>query len=108
MAAGTHTVTVFDANGCESTCDITLTEPTPLVAGTCVVPDECQLNSGEIEVSAEGGVEPYNVTWTSPSGGSLDQASGTIATSGGSFIFTGAQGGETYTFEVTDANGCML
>ena len=108
VAAGTHTVTVFDANGCESTCDITLTEPTPLVAGTCVVPDECQLNSGEIEVSAEGGVEPYNVTWTSPSGGSLDQASGTIATSGGSFIFTGAQGGETYTFEVTDANGCML
>ena len=108
VTAGTHTVTVIDANGCESTCDITLTEPDPMIAGTCVLEDECQLNAGEIEVSAEGGVGPYTVTWNSPTGGTLDQPSGTIATSGGSFTFTGAQGGETYTFEVTDANGCQL
>ena len=101
-------MTVIDQNGCESTCDITLTEPAPMIAGTCVVEDECQLNAGEIEVAAEGGVGPYTVTWDSPTGGTLDQPSGTIATSGGSFTFTGAQGGETYIFEVTDANGCQL
>ena len=108
VVAGTYTVTTIDANGCEAECEITLTEPPALIAGTCVVEDECQLNAGEIEVAAEGGVAPYTVTWTSPTGGTLDQASGTIATSGGSFTFTGAQGGETYIFTVTDANGCDL
>ena len=108
VTAGTHTITVIDANGCESTCEIELTEPTALIAGTCVVEDECQLNAGEIEVAAEGGVGPYTVTWTSPTGGTLNEPQGTIATSGGSYTFTGAQGGETYIFVVTDANGCML
>ncbi len=108
VTAGTYTVTVYDANGCESTCDIELTEPPALIAGTCVVEDECQLNQGEIEVAAEGGVGPYTVTWTSPTGGTLNETTQEITTSGGSVTFTGAQGGETYIFTVTDANGCDL
>ena len=108
VTAGTYTITVLDANGCESMCDITLTEPAPLGAGTCVIDDECQLNQGEIEVGAEGGVGPYEVTWTSPTGGNLNETSQTINTDGGSVIFTGAEGGETYMFTITDANGCEL
>jgi hypothetical protein len=36
VGAGTHTITVRDVNGCESTCEMVITEPDPLVAGTCV------------------------------------------------------------------------
>ncbi len=108
VTAGDYTVTVIDANGCESTCDVTVTEPAPLSGGTCVLDDECQLNVGEIEVSAEGGVGPYEVTWTSATGGTLNETSQTINTDGGSVTFTGAQGGETYEFSLVDANGCQL
>jgi len=72
------------------------------------VEDECQLSQGEIEVSAEGGVAPYTVTWTSTTGGNLNEVTQTITTDGGSVTFTGAEGGETYVFTVTDANGCDL
>ena len=108
VLAGTHTVTVIDANGCESICEITLTEPAAMFAGTCVTDDTCQLNLGEIEVCAEGGVGPYQVTWTSPTGGTLDQESLEIDESGNCVTFTGAEGGHTYTFTVTDANLCQL
>ncbi len=106
LLAGVHTVTVIDANGCESECMYELLEPEPLNAGTCVVADLCQLNEGEIEVAAEGGVAPYVVTWISTTGGTLNETQLTITTDGGSVIFTGAEGGETYVFTVTDANGC--
>ena len=108
VGAGTYTVTTIDANGCESTCDITIDEPTQLVAGTCVVQDECQLDAGEIQVCAEEGVGPYIVTWISNTGGTLDQVTLTINASGECVTFTGAQGGETYEFTVTDANGCRV
>ncbi len=108
MPAGTHTVTVRDENNCESTCDITLTEPEGLVAGTCVEDDECQVDAGEIQVQAEGGCAPYTVTWTATNGATLDQATQTIAADGGSVTFTGATGNETYTFTVVDANGCQI
>jgi hypothetical protein len=108
VEAGTYTVTTIDANGCESECTISMDQPTQLVAGTCVVQDECQLNAGEIQVCAEEGVGPYIVTWTSSTGGTLNETTLTIATSGDCVTFTGAQGGETYEFIVTDDNGCQV
>lgn len=107
LPAGTHTITVIDANGCTSTCEYTLTEPEGLIAGTCVTEDECQLGLGEIEVAAEGGVAPYTVTWTSTDG-TLNEVSQEIATSGGSVTFSGAEGGATYIFTVEDSNGCII
>lgn len=108
VAAGTHTVTVRDDNGCISTCDITLTEPDAMAGGTCVQNDECQVDAGEIQVQAEGGCAPYDVTWTGSNGATLDQATLEIGASGGTVTFTGATGGETYTFTITDANGCVI
>ena len=109
VGAGVHTITTQDDQGCETTCEVTITEPDPLVAGTCVPEqDECQVSDGEIQVQADGGCPPYTVTWTSPSGGSLDQASQQITTAGGTVLFTGATGGEDYIFTVTDANGCVI
>jgi len=115
VLAGDYTVTTKDDKGCTSTCDVTLTEPTELVAGSCdYVQDLCQLSEGEIKIEASGGVSPYSVSWSaSPvapntTAGSLDQASPqAIPSSGGSVTFTGAAGNNEYMFIVTDANGCQ-
>ena len=109
LEAGEYTIVIKDENGCTTEVDVTVEQPAALTAGTCTeVQDLCNVNEGEIKVEALGGVAPYVVTWTSPSGGTLDQASGDIATSGGSFTFTSAQGGMSYSFVVTDANGCQI
>ena len=109
VPAGTYTVTSVDGNTCSSTCDYTLTQPEEFIAGTCTTDDECQVDAGEIEVEAAGGVGPYTVTWTTTTtGATLNPASQVITTSGGSVIFTGAQGGATYIFTVEDENGCII
>jgi len=116
VGVGAHTVTIRDNAGCESTCDVTLTEPTPLVAGSCnFVQDLCQLGSGEIRIEASGGVAPYSVSWSATpvapntTAGDLDQPSPqTINTSGGFILFTGADGNNQYNFIVTDDNGCQV
>ncbi len=116
VSAGAHTITVKDDKGCESTCTITLTEPAPLLAGSCnYVQDLCQLGMGEIKIEASGGVAPYSVSWTAvavgpnTTAGDLNEASPqTIAADGGSVTFTGADGNNQYNFIVTDANGCQI
>lgn len=109
LAAGEYTIVVKDGNGCTHDFDITIEEPAQLTAGTCTeAQDLCNANEGEIKVQASGGVAPYAVTWTSSDGGTLDQADGSISTDGESVTFTGAQGGKSYSFVVTDANGCMI
>ncbi len=109
LSAGEYTVTVKDGNGCTEDYDITVEEPAQLTAGTCTeAQDLCNADEGEIKVQASGGVAPYTVTWTSPDGGTLTQTSGTIDAAGDSFTFTGAQGGKSYSFVVTDANGCSI
>jgi len=80
--AGTYTYTVTDANGCSATTTITITEPAVLVASSSFTPILCNGGSSTITVSATGGTAPYSGT-------------GTFTLGGGSWTFT-----------VTDANGC--
>ena len=112
VTAGTYQIKVKDANNCTSTtAPITITQPDQLLAGTCTVAqDQCQVGTGEIKVEALQGVAPYTITYTAaPAANTLDQASGqTIATDGGTFTFTGADGNTTYSFTVTDDNGCIV
>lgn len=116
VVAGDYTITTKDAKGCTSTCDVTLTEPTPLVAGSCnYVQDLCQLGAGEIKIEVSGGVTPYDIAWTvtpvapNTTAGDLDQDSPQrIETSGSSTTFTGADGNNQYNFTVTDGNGCQI
>ena len=109
LAAGDYTIIVQDENGCQAEVGVTIDEPEALTAGTCTeAQDLCNANEGEIKVQAAGGVAPYTVTWTSPDGGTLAEISGTINVAGESFTFTQAQGGKSYSFVVTDANGCMI
>ncbi len=91
LVAGAYTVTVTDANGCTTTTNTTVTEPTLLVASTTSTPVLCNGgNDGSATVTANNGTPGYSYSWSS--GGTGVNENGLVAGS--------------YTVTVTDANGC--
>lgn len=93
LQPGTYTVTITDGNGCEITDTITVGEPdaissyfNPVVAVSCN-----GLFDGSATVNPTGGIGSYSYAW-SPSGGNSATANGL--------------GVNTYTVQITDANGC--
>ena len=94
LAAGTYTVTVTDANGCQATRNFTLTEPTAISVTTGSQTNvSCNGGTnGTASVSPTGGTPGYTYSW-SPAGGTAATATGLAA--------------GTYTVTVTDANGCQ-
>ncbi|PVW13160.1 hypothetical protein DDV96_13715, partial [Marixanthomonas spongiae] len=94
LSAGSYTVTVTDDNGCTDTVNVTITEPTALVASANVDSNvSCNGGSdGSATATANGGTSSYTYSWA-PSGGNNATA-------------TGLQAG-TYTVTITDANGCV-
>lgn len=92
LTAGTYTVTVNDAGGCDYTTSITITQPSAIVAPITWTNITCQgENDGSAFVTPSGGISPYTYTWA-PSGGTGDTASNLSAL--------------TYTVTVTDGNNC--
>jgi hypothetical protein len=92
LAAGTHTVSVSDANGCMTMTTVTITEPIALSFSLSSDTTTC---SGDVDGMAfvtgvTGGTSPYSYAWST--GASGDTLSGV--------------GAGTYTATVTDANGC--
>lgn len=84
LGAGTYSLDVTDAYGCVAQFTYTMNEPTELIVSGSATPITCEGCISEITISATGGVPPYNGV--------------------GGFSQT-AQG--TYTYSVTDANGCI-
>lgn len=83
VPAGTHDYIVTDALGCADTAQITVIEPALLIANASVTtPVPCYGGQGSVTVSATGGTALYTGT-------------GVNVVSAGS-----------YTYTVTDANGC--
>jgi hypothetical protein len=80
--AGTYSYTVTDANGCTATTTGNITQPPALSASSSKTAILCNGGSSTVTVSATGGTTPYSGT-------------GTFSRSAG-----------TYSFTVTDANGC--
>lgn len=92
LTAGTYTVTVTDANGCTTTQQTTITEPTPVTASSTNSNVSCNgANDATAGVIASGGTPGYTYAWA-PSGGTAATASGL--------------GAGTYTVTITDANSC--
>ena len=86
LAAGNHTFTVTDANGCSITVPITITQPSTLTATTAVTNILCNgASTGSVVITPTGGVGPYTITPAQ----------------------TGLAAGN-HTFTVTDANGCSI
>ncbi|HXP49517.1 MAG TPA: hypothetical protein VN922_06180, partial [Bacteroidia bacterium] len=94
LAAGSYTVTVTDANNCNVTAAVTITQVSTIVVNIGdVINDQCNGgNTGKAYSGADGGTAPYTYSWnTSP----------VQTTSTASQLAAG-----TYTLTVTDANGC--
>lgn len=90
LTATGYTVTITDANGCTTTTNVTLTEPTPIVPASSSTPATCGSNSGTVSVSATGGSGTLSYNWSS---GSTAMTVTGLAANG-------------YTATITDANGC--
>lgn len=94
LSAGTYTVTIEDANLCQTTQNFTITEPTALSATFVSTNLSCSDGSnGSATVTASGGTGTYTYSW-SPRGGTAATATGLTA--------------GTYTVSITDANNCLL
>jgi gliding motility-associated-like protein len=99
LAAGEYTLVVEDANSCVFTVIVVLTEPATALEGELVVLQEIACpgqNTGGLQVIADGGTPNYGIVWSGPNGFSST-----------SFIINNLEPG-TYTFVLTDENGCTL
>jgi len=95
LSNGIYNIVVEDANNCQKTSSITLTEPTQFSYTTNSTDLLCNGNSsGSVILTASGGVTPYQY---SINGGASSQASGS---------FTGLSAA-TYNVVVEDANNCQ-
>ncbi len=95
LAAGNYTVTAKDANGCTGTLGFTVSVaacPTITTMATPTSTIKCEVNSGTLTLSGNGGAAPY-----------------TYSINGGAFqanpLF-GTLGFGAVTYIVKDANGC--
>ncbi|GIV28971.1 MAG: hypothetical protein KatS3mg028_0037 [Bacteroidia bacterium] len=94
LTAGVYTVTVTDANNCQSTSTVLIQQPPALSISVISSSVSCNGGSnGSASANVSGGVGGYNYAWV-PSGGSSSSASGLTA--------------GNYTVNVTDANGCAI
>lgn len=82
VPAGSYTYTITDTNGCSTSTNVVVTEPTKLTSASSATSILCYGGNSIVTVSAEGGVAPYNGT--------------------GDFTVTAG----THTYTITDANGC--
>jgi gliding motility-associated-like protein len=93
LSAGTHSVTITDANGCQITAATLVTEPSLLTASTSFVSPSCFGSADAVAtVLATGGTAPYSYAWSTGSG-----SASALGLPAGVFFVS-----------VTDANGCSV
>ncbi len=97
LAAGSYPLVILDANDCQATMTITITQPeAALNATAAVTPIACYgSNTGALTITATGGTAPYSY---SIDGGTTYQTSST---------FSNLQP-KTYSIKVKDVNDCTF
>jgi gliding motility-associated-like protein len=91
LPAGTYNGTVTDANGCQQTVSVTLTQPPQLTASATGTAPVCNNGSnGSINLTVNGGTTPYSFNWSN--GSNVQNPTNLPA--------------GNYSVTVTDANGC--
>ena len=101
VGAGDYTYTVTDANGCQTTTSISLTQPSAMVVtGNSRIASLCNSVpcNGYAEVAVSGGTGAYSYDWTSSSATSTENGA----------RLNNLCGGEFYSVVISDANGCQL
>ncbi|MGY6562593.1 MAG: T9SS type B sorting domain-containing protein [Luteibaculaceae bacterium] len=97
LAAGNYFVNVSDANGCETSIAVAVTQPDVLQADVTISNISCNGDSsGAINLIVEGGTFPFAFQWTGPSGFSATTRNISTINAG------------NYTVLITDANGCSF
>jgi gliding motility-associated-like protein len=98
LMAGTYNLTVTDANNCTQTASVTITEPSTALAISNIVPTPVNMgNDGALNLSVNGGAQPYNYSWSGPNNFSSTNED-----------LTGLNLGGEYCVTVTDARGCTV
>jgi gliding motility-associated-like protein len=92
LSAGTYTLVVEDASGCQTTTTQVLTNPPAITATVAATGANCGANDGSATATASGGTGALTYSWDD--GASQTTASATNLAAG------------TYTCTITDANGC--
>ena len=92
LCSGTFTVQISDANSCDTSISVTITEPTPFSASTTSTNAFCGTASGSACATASGGTSPYTYLWNDASSQNTSCANN---------IAPG-----NYTATITDANSC--
>jgi gliding motility-associated-like protein len=93
LPAGTYTIIIEDANGCQANTVVDITEPTPVVFNSNTVTATCGNNNGHIHINANGGTGAFQY--------SIDNG----ATFQNGSNFNNLPPGN-YNIVVQDANGC--
>ena len=95
LAAGTYSVTVRDANGCESSQNVSLTSSANLTINLSAISQPtCAGKDGSLTIQTTGGIAPISY---SIDGGAFQNSP----------TFSGLSPG-TYTVTARDANGCQI
>ena len=93
LAPGSYSVSILDANGCQTTGTYNIVQPLVLTANASVSGVTCfGADDGKIDLSVLGGNAPYNYSW---SNGEVKKD------------LSGLTGG-SYTVTVTDSKGCQI
>jgi outer membrane protein OmpA-like peptidoglycan-associated protein len=93
LSSGNYTLTITEANGCQSKLDATIEEPTFFEAKV-VRKDDIKCfgqATGVLDIDVSGGVQPYQYAW---SNGSREQDLSKLKA-------------DSYSVLVTDGNGCL-
>lgn len=95
LAPGTYTVTVLDANSCQTTATATIGEPTAITITTTSTDASCSgLNDGTATANPLGGTGRYTYQWDDMPAMQTTQTANNLAAG-------------TYNVTVTDENGCQ-
>lgn len=94
LAAGSHSVTITDANGCTLVKNFTITQPAAVLSAT---PSQTNIlcygaSTGQASVSVAGGTAPYTYAW---SGGGTSSSKTNLAAG-------------SHSVTITDSLGCTL
>ncbi len=92
LQAGNHSVTVTDGDGCMTSDEVVITQPSASIYIDIAATNATSENAadGQLVVSAMGGTPPYTYTWANH-----NTTSNTLVTNAG-----------THTVTVTDTKGC--
>ncbi|HZG01792.1 MAG TPA: fibronectin type III domain-containing protein, partial [Chitinophagales bacterium] len=90
LPSDTYDVTITDAEMCTAVGSVTLVDPTAFILGTVIMDATCGLANGFLDITVDGGTEPYAFSWSN--GATTEDISNLTA--------------GVYDLTITDANNC--